>query len=175
MKHSNEFIALVIRSQNGDLEAFESLVARFQDMAVGYAYSILNDFGLAQDAAQEAFIQAYSDLSKLREPAAFPSWFRRIVFKYCDRFVRGKRAEAVPWETMAMTATSEAGPAEIAESRETVAGIYQALHALPDDKRAVMGDGIVLLPGRFLERNGSVLGDIGGRRRSPPAFGPNPS
>jgi DNA-directed RNA polymerase specialized sigma24 family protein len=69
---------LVIRAQSGDRMAFGSLVRQFQDMAVGYAYSILGDFALAEDTAQEAFVQAYLDLHTLREPHAFPSWFRRM-------------------------------------------------------------------------------------------------
>jgi DNA-directed RNA polymerase specialized sigma24 family protein len=54
--------------------AFGELVVRFQDMAYGYAYAILGDAHLAQDAAQEAFIAAYQKLAQLREPAAFPGW-----------------------------------------------------------------------------------------------------
>jgi len=34
-------------------------------MAVGYAYSVLGDFHLAQDAAQEAFVEAYRDLARV--------------------------------------------------------------------------------------------------------------
>ena len=56
--------SLVIRAQAGDLDAYSTLVQQFQDIAVGYAYSILGDFHLAQDAAQEAFIEAYNSLSK---------------------------------------------------------------------------------------------------------------
>jgi len=49
------------------------------------------DSGLAQDVAQEAFIDAYLSLGKLREPAAFPGWFRRIVLKQIDRVQRRRR------------------------------------------------------------------------------------
>ena len=52
MNDQPELLALVTQAQAGDLEAFESLVHRFQDMAVGYAYSVLNDFAQAQDDAQ---------------------------------------------------------------------------------------------------------------------------
>ena len=83
--------ALVMRARAGELDAYGELVRRLQDMAYGYAYSILCDFHLAEDAAQEAFIQAYRDLEKLREPEAFPGWLRRIVFKYCDRTRRARR------------------------------------------------------------------------------------
>ena len=89
---------LVERSRRGDLDAFGDLVRRFQDMAHGYAYSILGDFHLAEDVAQEAFIDAYCKLEALREPAAFPGWFRRIVFKHCDRITRKKEVATVPLE-----------------------------------------------------------------------------
>ena len=79
---------VVIRARDGDADAFAIVVRRFQDMAVGYGYSMLHDFQLAEDAAQEAFFEAYRTLPKLREPAAFAGWFRRIVFKQCDRITR---------------------------------------------------------------------------------------
>ena len=84
----------IVKAQKGDLNAFDHVVKRFRDMAVGYAYAILGDFQLAEDVAQEAFIQAYQDLPKLNIIKAFPSWFRRIVFKYCDRHIRKKRPPA---------------------------------------------------------------------------------
>ena len=58
------------------------LVRRFQDMAVAYGYSLLRDWQAAEDASQEAFLEAFRDLPKLRQPEAFPGWFRRIVFKH---------------------------------------------------------------------------------------------
>ena len=74
---------LVAAARAGDLEAYGQLVRCFQDMAYGYAYAVLGDFHLAEDAAQEAFLQAYRDLPDLREPAAFPGWLRRIVLNQC--------------------------------------------------------------------------------------------
>ena len=69
-----ELKTLVVRAQEGNLEAYSALVRRFQDMAVGYAYSLLGDFHLAEDAAQEAFVGLYLDLHRLREPASFLGW-----------------------------------------------------------------------------------------------------
>ena len=66
-------------------------------MAYATAYAMLHDAGLAQDAAQEALIDAYLSLANLREPAAFPGWFRRIIVKHADRQSR-RRAETVPLE-----------------------------------------------------------------------------
>ncbi len=49
---------LVTRAQNGELDAYGTIVRRFQDMAVGYAYTMLGDSHLAEDAAQEAFVRS---------------------------------------------------------------------------------------------------------------------
>ena len=91
-----EIIALVRRAQTGDPAAYGILVGRFQDMAYGYAYAILNDFHLAQDATQEAFIEAYQCLLGLREVQAFPSWLKRKVHKHCDRLIRRKHQALAP-------------------------------------------------------------------------------
>ncbi len=50
--HLAELHTLVHRAQAADLKAYDLIVRRFQDMAVGYAYSLLGDFQLAEDAAQ---------------------------------------------------------------------------------------------------------------------------
>jgi DNA-directed RNA polymerase specialized sigma24 family protein len=114
MATMEELVSLVHRAQAGDAEAFQVIVERFQDMAYGYAYAILGDFPLAEDAAQEAFIETYRALPELREAAAFPAWFKRIVFKHCDRrtrrhtppmLVRGARGRA----------TEDPSPADVAE------------------------------------------------------------
>ncbi len=81
-------ITLVEKAQKGDRSAYNQIVKQFQDLAVGYAYSILRNFPEAEEAAQEAFIEAYLNLDRLRNPKAFPSWFKKIVFKHCDRALR---------------------------------------------------------------------------------------
>jgi RNA polymerase sigma factor (sigma-70 family) len=130
-----ELTTLVMRAREGAPEAFGEIVRRFQDMAVGYGYSILGDFHLAHDAAVEAFLEAYRDLSHLREPAAFPGWFRRIVFKQCDRIARGRRGRTVPLEEAAEMAAPEPGPAEAAEQRALQVEVRAAIAALPENER----------------------------------------
>jgi len=56
-------------------------------MAYAYAYAMLGDFYLAEDAAQRAFISAWRKLGQLRQPEAFPGWFRRVGV---DRGVIGR-------------------------------------------------------------------------------------
>lgn len=76
---------LVDASRSGDRAAFADLVERYRPLACRYALSLLRDRGLAEDACQEAFIEAFQHLGQLREPAAFPGWLRRIVVKHADR------------------------------------------------------------------------------------------
>ena len=60
-------------------ESFREIVTRFQDLAFACAYAVLRDFWLAEDVAQQAFITTWQKLDQLRNPEAFPGWFRRIV------------------------------------------------------------------------------------------------
>ena len=129
----DELKELVSRSAAGDVEAFALLVRRFQHMACGYAYSVLGDFHLAEDAAQEAFVDAYRLLGDLREPEAFPGWFRRIVFKHCDRMTRRRRPH-VFLDAVAEPLAGGASPAEAVERRE----VREAIGILPEAQRQVV-------------------------------------
>jgi RNA polymerase sigma factor (sigma-70 family) len=118
-------------------EAFGELVIRFQDMAFGCAFAVLGDVYLAQDTAQEAFVVAWQKLAQLREPAAFPGWFKRIVLTQCNRLTRCKRLQILPLEAGVNTSTKEPGPHHSAETQELVTKVLQAINALPDNERLV--------------------------------------
>ncbi len=131
--------SLVIAAQNGDLDAFGLIVQRFQGMAYTSAYAMLEDAQLAEDVAQEAFIEAYLNLPKLREPAAFPGWFRRIVFKQGDRVLRGKHLTTVPLEpaTSFDLPVDDLNPIHLAENSEMQGFVRGAIEALPEHERIV--------------------------------------
>jgi RNA polymerase sigma factor (sigma-70 family) len=122
---------IVARARAGDADAFAIVVRRFQDMAVGYGYSMLHDFHLAEDAAQEAFFEAYRTLPKLREPAAFAGWFRRIVFKQCDRITRRQTVATVPLDTAVE-------PPQARDEEERKAQVIDAMRHLPEHERSTM-------------------------------------
>ena len=85
------------QAKEGDVDGFAVLVERFQDMAVGYSYSILGDFHLAEDAAQEAFLEPYPNLYKVYGPEVFPSWFSHPVYRTAD-----PRSECLEQEARAL-------------------------------------------------------------------------
>jgi RNA polymerase sigma factor (sigma-70 family) len=126
----------VRRAGAGDAAAFDGLVRRFQDMAVGYAYSLVGDFHLAQDVAQEAFLDAYRSLCTLRDPAAFPAWFRTLVFRHSARLRRRKQVGTVPLEAAygvedPAALPAAAGACGIGEQVE------DAVRSLPRNERVV--------------------------------------
>ena len=115
--------------------AFGELVRRFQDMVVGYAYSVLGDFHLAEDAAQDAFITAYRKLDSLREPGAFAGWLRRLVRTSCDRITRRKKVGVAPLEAADGVPSGDNAPAEAAERAEMREVVLRAIRALPEEQR----------------------------------------
>ena len=126
---------LVVRAQVGDQEAYNVIVQRFQAMALAYAFSLLGDSELAEDARQEAFVGAYCDLLTLRNPSAFPSWFRRIVHKHSVQIIRGRRILTVPLEELAELASHGPNPAEAAHARDLREKVLQAVDRLPAHER----------------------------------------
>ena len=127
--------ALVSSAQAGDLDAFGQVVERFQRMAYAVAYTMLGDAHLAEDVAQEAFIEAYICLPNLREPAAFPGWFRRIVHKRGDRLVRGKGPALLSLESAGQQVADQSDPSATAEARELQRRVRAAINALPEADR----------------------------------------
>jgi RNA polymerase sigma factor (sigma-70 family) len=130
-----ELERLVERARAGDLDAFGRIVERFQDMAYGCAYAVVGDFHLAQDAAQEAFLEAYRSLDKLRDAKAFPGWFRRIVLHSCNRLTRRRQPEVVGMETLAGIPSASVEPAKEVAMQEIKDNVLAAVRALPDHER----------------------------------------
>lgn len=133
----DELTMLVSAAQQGDKAAFNQVVLRFQDMAYATAYAMLHDAMLAQDAAQEAFIDAYLSLSHLREPAAFPGWFRRIVIKHSDRQTRGRRLETLPLDQLFDLRSPLPTPASALEQALLRADVHAVIDLLPPAQRLV--------------------------------------
>ena len=127
----------VAAAQGGDKEAFSEVVKRCQDMAYGIAYAMLGDTGLAQDAAQEAFIAAYLNLAALREPAAFPGWFRRVVIKHSDR-ERRSRKPSDPLDESTELATAVPDPMRTLEASENRSEIHNAIAELPAIQKQII-------------------------------------
>jgi RNA polymerase sigma-70 factor (ECF subfamily) len=85
--------ALVAAAKDGDLGAFEELVARHRDKVYARALSILRNEEDALDLSQEAWIKAWQRLQQFQGESSFATWITRIVINLClDHLRRQKRA-----------------------------------------------------------------------------------
>src|SRR5512136_1201 len=71
--------ALVAQSLAGDREASGQIVARYQSLLCSLAYSATGSLAQSEDLAQETFVTAWKQLSRVREPGKLPSWLCGIV------------------------------------------------------------------------------------------------
>ena len=133
-----ELSQLVQAAQGGDRAAFGEIVSRFQDMAFAGAYALVGEADLAQDIAQEAFLEAYHNLGKLRDPAAFPGWFRRIVLGRSHRALRQQPQQLLPLERVDTLYTERDDPAQQIDTLHLQAELTQALATLSEPQRLVI-------------------------------------
>jgi len=71
---------LVRRAREGDLTAFETLVARHQAAALRAALAAVGRTADAEDVVQEAWLRVHQRLDEFREDAAFKTWLLAIVW-----------------------------------------------------------------------------------------------
>ncbi|HLX39350.1 MAG TPA: RNA polymerase sigma factor [Ktedonobacteraceae bacterium] len=79
---------LVARALHGDTDAFTAIFDIYSGLMRRTAYSIVKDHDLAEDAVQNAIIQAWQHLPSLREASALRSWLMRIVVNQSISFKR---------------------------------------------------------------------------------------
>jgi len=72
-----------MRAQQGDQRAFEVLTVVSHPRLFRAAYGILRDPTLAEDATQQAFIDIWRFLRRLRDPARFEGWSYRLLVNAC--------------------------------------------------------------------------------------------
>jgi RNA polymerase sigma-70 factor, ECF subfamily len=82
---------LVDRARRGDREAFGVLAASAVDRMYGIARLILRDAELAEDATQEALVQAWRGLPTLRDVERFDAWLHRLLVRSCSDIGRQRR------------------------------------------------------------------------------------
>ena len=84
---------LVERAMHGDEGAFDALVGRIGDSMYSVARRILRDTSLAQDATQQALLDAWRYLPTLRDPDRFEAWSHRLLVRACYAESRRERRQ----------------------------------------------------------------------------------
>lgn len=137
---------LINKAKHGSLDAFNTLVLRYQDRAYTVAYRIMNDEASAADMAQDAFITAYRRLETYRG-GSFRAWLLRIVTNTCyDELRRYKRRPATSLEDLPGAEMDDGPvlpddaptPEQSAQQSELNAAIQDCIQSLADGQRIIL-------------------------------------
>lgn len=104
---------LIQKILHGDTAAFVLLVNRYQGMALGIAYKIVQSREVAEEVAQDAFLKAYRGLAGFKQEAKFSTWFYRIV--YTTAISRTRRHQVL---TQPLQPGEETPAANIADTQD---------------------------------------------------------
>lgn len=132
---------LVARAKNGDVNAYESLVQHYQELAFRVAYQVTQNAADAEDAAQEAFVNAYYALPRFRPGAPFRPWLLRIVANEARnrRTAAGRRNALAERAHAAQTSGETAlSPEDAAEANATRSVVIATLQRLRADDRLIL-------------------------------------
>lgn len=129
---------LVTRAQGGDRNAFSELVRTHAQGVLNVVYRMCGDMQVAEDAAQETFIQAWLRLSSYRPQASLRNWLYRIAVNTAiDMLRKEKRILPSAVEDLNLTDSSP-GPETLVASYERTEIVQKAVLALPDASRSVL-------------------------------------
>jgi len=123
----------------GDATAFTRLVEMYQRPVYNLAYRMLGDGDEAEEAAQETFLRAYTQLSTYQPERKFSSWLFSIASHYCIDRLRRRRLnwlsienDEAPDEVLS---SAEPDPEGMMIRKEKEAVVHKMLAMLPPDYR----------------------------------------
>ncbi len=140
---------LIVRCQNGDKRAFETLVKQYQRKVFGIAYGIVRNQQDALDISQEAFLRAYKSLPGFKGDSTFYTWIYRITVNLAiDSVNQRKKHAAAPhddtrqlddsdceWSTFQQTGGN---PARDLENKELATCINACMERLSEIHRTAL-------------------------------------
>ena len=125
---------LVELARDGDDVAFTQLVDLEGDLCYGIAYRILRDVERAQDAVQQAFLLAWRDLPRLRDPERFGPWLHRLLVNACYEELRRHRRWSARIRALPVDGPSGPDPIVSVDDRDQ---LDRAVERLTPEHRAV--------------------------------------
>ena len=140
---------LVERVRQGDMQAFEMLVVKYQRRIERLIGRFVRDVDLVPDIAQETFIRAYRAIPQFRGESAFYTWLYRIAVNTAKKALADLRRDPVMTDSaLAAASQDDEGterrehelshdetPEAVMASREIADTVNAAIEALPDDLR----------------------------------------
>lgn len=122
--------------QQGEREAFDRLVERYQRDVYRLCYRYVNNHQDANDMAQDVFLKAYRAIGRFRGDSSFSTWLYRIAVNTCLNF---RAARRLPQDELSdQIADRGASAAERLHQAERSAEVRRAVSRLPEKQRATL-------------------------------------
>ena len=138
-------VQLIHRILSGDEAAFTALVQKYQKSVHALAWRKIGDFHIAEEIAQDAFIQAYKNLATLRNPNQFAGWLYVIASNLCKRWHQSNKPAMQSLENTSVAEVEGSSYKRyVSEQRETEAMehrheiVKELLETLPESERTVV-------------------------------------
>jgi RNA polymerase sigma-70 factor (ECF subfamily) len=133
MVRETEDIHLIRAAQTGDLAAFEELVRRHELRVYRVALRLLGDPTEAEDATQDALVQAWQALPAFRGESSAATWLYRVVTNRCLNLVQRRRSTE-PLSEAHEAPGSE--PGQIFETIDAFESLKTSIMQLTPEQRA---------------------------------------
>ena len=163
---------LIALAANGDLDAFNVIVERYERAVYAASWRILRDPMLSEDAAQDTFVRAWNAVGSFQGDNAKP-WLLRIATNRCLDLIRQRTRQATgsldeqltEQEPRWSTLSPQELPDREAEKVELSDRLEAAMALLPDDQRVaiVLADAMGYDYSEVAELTGSAIGTVKSR------------
>ncbi|RXR05271.1 RNA polymerase sigma factor [Pseudoxanthomonas composti] len=126
----------------GDGLAYGRVVATCQNTVTAIALAITRDVQASEDIAQEAFLRAWQQLSRLHNHASFLPWLRQITRNLARDWLRSQRGRPMTGEVaeiaIGMAADPAPEPAQRLVALEEERAATEIISSLPEDSRETL-------------------------------------
>lgn len=133
--------ALVKQCQRGDSEAMSRLICKYQDRVYNIILKICNNSDDAAELTQDTFVKVLENITDFRGKSSFYTWLFRVACNEAINFCR-RRFKVVSQSLdsgMAPPAEmSDNDPARLAQQKEVIALLTEAISRLDEDHRVVL-------------------------------------
>ena len=139
---------LIERVKNGDQQAFEDLVSRYENKVYRLAIKLTRNETLAEEVMQEVFLKIYEKIGTFRGESALSSWIYRIAANACfaklnleKRHQHADLEETMPQAEIALQERQDSTPEAPDRpllTNEALSVISRAIERLPEDFRVVL-------------------------------------
>jgi len=125
---------LVIKCKQGDRDAFDQLVAKWQRRLWNYAYKVTGSDSASWDIVQETWCGVIKGLRKLDDAGVFPCWVFKILSNKCTDWLRKQQRRARLSDELRGRANNSQAP----RADSAADSLEETIEKLPPDRRILL-------------------------------------